>query len=227
MAPWILFWDIDGTLLSTARAGVRALEAAAREAYGVDVDLDALPTGGLTDGEIAAAIAADAGLEASDESVARFLDAYGRALPAALHTRQGTVLPSVREILEDLAGDERVVSLLLTGNTRPGAAAKLAHYGLDDLLGDGAFCPDARPRAEIARQALALARERVGDLDLDRAFVIGDTPHDIACADAIGVRTLAVATGTYDAAALERAGGWRVLEQLPPPQEFRRIVGIA
>ena len=28
-------------------------------------------------------------------------------------------------------------------------------------------------------------------------FVIGDTPHDIECANAIGARTIAVATGGY------------------------------
>jgi len=33
-------------------------------------------------------------------------------------------------------------------------------------------------------------------------LVIGDTPHDIACARHAGVKVLCVATGTYDRAAL-------------------------
>ena len=51
------------------------------------------------------------------------------------------------------------------------------------------------------------ARERrVPSAALQRAVVIGDTPHDIACAKAAGVRMLAVATGFYSVDELTAAG---------------------
>jgi phosphoglycolate phosphatase len=224
----VLLWDIDGTLLSTARAGIFALEAAAREVCGAELDLQDLPTAGLTDGEIAATIIERCGGEADAETVAAFLEAMGRLLPDHLPRRQGRVLDGVGELLADLHDDPGVVSLLLTGNTRAGAAAKLAHYGLDRWLGDGAFCTGPAPRADIARRALELAAERLGARpDPARTFVIGDTPADVACGRAIGARTIAVASGSYGVDDLREAGAWRALDRLPAPAEFRRLTGIA
>lgn len=223
----VLFWDIDGTLLSTARGGVFALEAAIAEMAGAPVELQTLPTAGLTDGQIARLVLEAAGAACDDEAVSRFLAIYEAALPEALGRRTGTVLPGVREVLEDLADDERVLSLLLTGNTRAGARAKLAHYGLDDLLVDGAFCVGAGPREEIAREAVQRAEGRLGVIpDPATTFVIGDTPHDIRCANAIGARTVAVATGGYSRAELEAHDAWMVLDTLPAPAVFRELLGL-
>ena len=55
-------------------------------------------------------------------------------------------------------------------------------------------------------------------------FVIGDTPHDIECANAIGARTIAVATGGYTVEELEAHRPWRVFNELPPPDEFLRLI---
>ena len=48
-----LFWDIDGTLLTTARAGIFALEDAALEVCDRELDLATMQTAGMTDAEIA------------------------------------------------------------------------------------------------------------------------------------------------------------------------------
>ena len=48
----VLFWDIDLTLLSTARAGIYAVEDAVREVLGIDADLQQLFTSGLTDFQV-------------------------------------------------------------------------------------------------------------------------------------------------------------------------------
>jgi phosphoglycolate phosphatase-like HAD superfamily hydrolase len=55
-------------------------------------------------------------------------------------------------------------------------------------------------------------------------YVIGDTPHDIACGKAIAARTIAVATGSYDADQLAAHEPWLVLERLPGPATFRRLL---
>ena len=49
-----LFWDIDGTLLTTGKAGVPAWEAAVREVTGKDFQLSSIRVPGLTDFQIAA-----------------------------------------------------------------------------------------------------------------------------------------------------------------------------
>ena len=223
----VLLWDIDGTLLTTARAGVFALSQAAVEVAGADPDIAALPTAGLTDAQVAACVLEAAGAPVDPETVQRFLRAYERALPERLAWREGRVLPGVREILEAMSARTDVLSLLLTGNTEAGAAAKLRHYGLDGYFAlGGGFCVDGGGRAEIARRALGVAADQLaGDVDLRRTFVIGDTGHDIAAGREIGARTVAVAF-TFTPDELREHDPWLVLDVLPAPEQFVASLGL-
>jgi phosphoglycolate phosphatase-like HAD superfamily hydrolase len=223
-----LFWDIDGTLLLTARAGVFALEEASAEVLGTRVDLSTMPTAGLTDFEIAQTICRAQGLEDPTVPVA-FLAAYERLLPNRLSWRKGRVLPNVRENLEALAGRDDVVNMLLTGNVAGGAEAKLRHYGLWKFFGaGGAFSTEGCDRPAIARRARELAAAHGGEVPPgERMVVIGDTPHDIRCGHAIGARTVAVATGPgYGLDALAACDPWAALEELPAPPELERLLGL-
>jgi phosphoglycolate phosphatase len=224
----VVCWDIDGTLLTTARAGVFALEEAAREVCGAEPDFAELRTSALTDAEVAAvAIETCTGGAAEASTVAAFLRAYERHLPERLPWRSGTVLPGVQEILEDLAARPEVACLLLTGNTAAGARAKLSHYGLDGYFAGGAFCGDGEDRDSIAGRARELASRHLnGGRADDRVFVVGDTPADVRCGLAIGARTIAVASGDYGEEELARAGAWLTLPRLPVPAEFARLLGL-
>jgi phosphoglycolate phosphatase len=243
----VLLWDIDGTLLTTGRAGIFAWEDAAEEVLGKKIDLAELNTSGLTDVEVAVRIVEtvlesenrESGVEkiqrtqlipprtspyeggdSKAEIVKRLLRSYEKHLPGSLPKKQGRVLPGVREILEDARKRTNVLIGLLTGNTRAGAQAKLSYYGLNDYFHFGAFSDDTTDRPSIARKALELARERAPGLTLDRVFVIGDTPHDIHCGQAIGARTIAVAFPPYTVEALAELQPWWVLEKLPEPGMF-------
>ena len=227
MSEHVLFWDIDLTLLSTARAGVIALEDAAREVLGADADYSDLRTAGLTDSEIAQMLIGDRGAGEAGDRVAAFLRSYEEHLPRRLPERQGKVLAGVVEILDDVRDRPGVHSLLLTGNTRAGADAKLRHYGLEQHFEKGAFCLDMDDRDAIARRALGIAEEVLGAApDPARTFVIGDTPHDIRCGKAIGVRTVAVASGVVPADELREHDPWLVWERLPDPEEFASALGL-
>ena len=223
-----LFWDIDGTLLLTARAGVFALEEASEEVLGKRVDLTTMQTAGLTDYEIAQAICRAQGVD--DPSVPmELLAAYERLLPERLHWRKGRVLPNVRENLDALAARDDVVNMLLTGNVPGGAEAKLRHYGLWEYFdAGGAFSTEGCDRPGIARRARELAAEHGGEVPPgDRMVVIGDTPHDVHCGQAIGARTVAVATGPgYELEALQACEPWAAMEELPPPPELERLLGL-
>jgi len=218
----VLFWDLDGTLLLTGRAGLYAFEEALEEVTGATSDLRELATPGLTDAGVAKLVLEHAGQPSDPDTVEAVLRAYERRLPDSLPRRQGRVLDGVREALEDLAGRDDVRSYLLTGNTPSGARAKLRHYDLDRFFrnGEGAFCIDHGSRVEIARRALPLAD------GAEAAYVIGDTPADVECGKAIGARTIAVASGWHSAEDLAAAEPWLVLERIPPPGEFRRLLGI-
>jgi phosphoglycolate phosphatase len=221
-----LFWDIDGTLLWTARAGVIALEQAAEEVMGEPVDLSTMTTAGLTDAEICLVITGG-----DAERAGRLLRRYAELLPDTLPLRQGHVLPNVRENLEALSARHDVVNMLLTGNVAEGAEAKLRHYGLWEFFAEtgGAFSVEGSDRPSIARQAALLAAEHAGaELPGDQLVVIGDTPHDVSCGKVIGARTVAVATGPgYSLAELEACEPSVALEALPEPAELTRVLHLA
>jgi phosphoglycolate phosphatase-like HAD superfamily hydrolase len=227
MSDVVLFWDIDLTLLSTARAGIFALEDAAREVLGADPDYSELHTAGLTDSQIARMLMDRHGVVETPELVGAFLRAYEAQLPRRLPERQGRVLDGVREILDDLSERPGVHSLLLTGNTRAGARAKLSHYELDGYFEDGAFCLDMDDRGEIASRALDVAAKVIGTPpEVDRTFVIGDTPHDISAGKSIGARTIAIASGVVSAEELKRHDPWLVWESLPAADRFAEVLSL-
>ena len=226
----VLFWDIDGTLLTTGRAGILAWEDACRDITGHTLDFQTLETDGLTDHQVAMRIMEQAGHPFSEVDLQRMVDVYERRLPERLHMRKGRVLEGVRESLDHLrANRQDVHSMLLTGNTEAGARAKLAHYGLAEFFDGGGFSVGSGPRSTIAAGALKAVRAKFPESRIEprHVFVIGDTPHDIACALSIGARAIAVASGVYPADDLRLRGAWRVLERVPPPDAFEALIGDA
>ncbi len=229
MSTTYLFWDIDGTLLDTARAGIFAWEEAIREVLGNEPAMADMKTAGLTDAEIALEVAAAHGHDNDPRRAGELLRSYTEHLPERLGWRQGRVLPNVRENLEALAQRDDVITMLLTGNVAAGAQAKLRHYGLWDFFGaGGGFSVEGADRPSIARQARELAAEHGGEAPSgEQMVVIGDTPHDISCGKAIGARTLAVATGPgYALDELRACEPWAALTELPAPAELTKLLGL-
>ena len=134
-------------------------------------------------------------------------------------------MPGVRALLDEVNGREPFHLALLTGNFEPAAHIKLAHFGIANFFEWGGFGEESRDREELARVAARRARERnVPQIARERAIVIGDTPHDVACAHAIGARCLAVATGNYSVDALAAADADIVLEDLSNTQRVLEAV---
>ncbi len=209
----LLLFDIDGTLVVGATDAHRdALHQALREVHGVDAAAvrRQFSPAGRTDGEIARLILLDAGISAqriddcSLDVRERCCEAYARLCPSDLSS---AVVPGMRELVASLAARDGVRLALVTGNYEPVARLKLARAGLGKYFesGHGAFGSDSEDRAALP----AIARRRAGVVGKpyprSQTVVIGDTPRDIACARADGVRVVAVATGPYDASALEGA----------------------
>ena len=214
-----VLWDIDGTLIRTSGAGLRAWEQAIAEVLGRSDGLTGIDTSGVTDAEIAVAACRAAGVE-EDGTVSRLLAALEGLVHGELSARDGRVLPNVRENLEALSARDDVVNMLLTGNLASTGRLKLELFDLWRFFGaGGAFSVEGIDRAGIARRARDLAEQHAGrQLAGEQMVVIGDTPHDTACGKAIGARTVAVATGrVYTLAELQRARPWRAFATLPDP----------
>jgi phosphoglycolate phosphatase-like HAD superfamily hydrolase len=194
----LLLWDIDGTLITTGRAGEKALKRAAAESFGDDGDLDGIEIAGRTDSGIVRQILAKHQRPITHESVAEFLEVYLRLLPPELPRGNGHVMPGVLELLKRAQAKPEAALGLLTGNIKRGADLKLRHYGLWEFFAFGAFADDHHDRNQLGEYARTRAHEFTGiDFTASQIDVIGDTPHDIACGKAIGARTIAVATGSF------------------------------
>lgn len=215
MRPTVLLFDIDGTLVLTGGAGARAMTRAFEDLFAVPDAFRAIPMPGRTDPVILADAAARHGVP--PDALARFRDAYITHLATELHRpgpRKG-VMPGVRPLLDALAARDDVFLALLTGNYEPAARIKLEYFDLWRYFSCGAYGEDAPDRNGLVAQALARVRACGGpDVAAEMVVVIGDTPLDVACAAASGARSIAVATGGYDADALRASGADAVFEDL-------------
>lgn len=197
----LVLFDVDGTLIDSAGAGREAIEGALHEVYGTAGPIDDTPFDGLTDPWIVRTLLEAEGLDRT--TIENGLDAlwasYLRRLADSLGARADRlrVLEGVATLLDALAR-ERVAVGLLTGNIEAGAARKLAACGLGDRFAFGAFGSDAEDRDALPTIALARAAAAVGRrFAPEGVWVVGDTPRDVGCARAGGVRALAVASGRY------------------------------
>ncbi len=204
-----MFFDVDGTLISSDGAGRAALSAALVSVFGTAGRLDGYHFHGKTDSQIVLELMTGTGLarEFVQGQLPSVWPVYLAALERELEQRRGAgrvgPLPGVVRLLEALEARRDVALGLLTGNIEEGARLKLAAAGLRTVFAVGGYGSDAEERVEIARIAVERGRRRHGD---GVVVVVGDTPADVTCARAVGGRSLAVATGRHGVAELEAAG---------------------
>jgi len=207
--PLLLLWDIDGTLLQRASVEhAAAMRRALIDVHGsLELDGRVVEAAGRTDAAIARDLLVAAGhapeaIDArADDVIAACCALYDDLCPADLSAR---VAPGVAGVLPRLAERPDAFRFsLVTGNFERIARLKLARAGIGEWFpeGQGAFGSDAEDRELLP----PIARARAGDWPRERTVVIGDTPRDIACARADGLRVIAVATGPFPAEALADA----------------------
>ncbi|HOX42714.1 MAG TPA: haloacid dehalogenase-like hydrolase [Myxococcota bacterium] len=211
-------FDIDGTLMLSGGAGLRALERAFLELYDLPDAMRGVECDGMTDPAIVRKVLQPRGLD-TDTNIGRTLEAYLAHLDRTLaEVRDGVrVLPGVRDCLRFLAARPEVCLGLATGNVEPGARLKLEAVGLLPHFPFGGFGSDAEPRAELVKLAMLRGRLRTRQ-PAAPAVVLGDTPRDVLAAHAAGALAVGVAAAGYPAAALVQAGADLVLDSLALPE---------
>ena len=219
----LILFDIDGTILLTDGAGRRAIERALLDLEGTAGPITDHRFDGKTDPQIVRELLALAGHPAagSDARVRAVCEYYVRCLEDELAkpTQATRVMVGVRALLdalEEVEAEGRALVGLLTGNVETGAALKLQSAGIaPSRFRVGAYGSDAAHRPELPAIAQRRAAERVGrQIAGSDVVIIGDTPDDVRCGRPIGARTVAVATGGYDVAALTAAGATHVFADL-------------
>ncbi len=212
----LVLFDIDGTLISTGGAGMTAFERTFALEFGVRNAAREINFAGRTDTGILQDFFRNHAVEPSEENFQRFFHTYVHWLDYQLQTVSGRILPGVINLLRELKCLARRPALgLLTGNLRLGAQIKLRHFNLWDHFEIGAFGCEHSDRNEIAKIALKRGRKSIHRrMKGEEILVIGDTTRDIDCANAIGARCLAVATGGDSLAELRRHNPTRAVRDL-------------
>lgn len=213
----VVLFDIDGTLITSGGAGLRALSRACQAEFGLADALEHVSTAGRLDPLIVGDALSAAGHRVpSAQEFEAFVRSYCGFLREELETTtRKAVLPGITGLLDRLMTTGDVGVGLLTGNFSVSAGIKLQHFGLHRYFGWGAFGEDGPSRSHLVPVALARAsRHGWRPTQPDHVLVIGDTPHDVTCAHAHGAVALAVATGTFDRSALTATGAEIVVDDL-------------
>lgn len=224
----LLYWDIDGTLLNTGRAGMYAIEEVFHTMQGPDVPVPHIAAGGRTDNYICQQLLYKAtGVMPTDDEVNTFCRSYEQKLLKWLKLKkeESVIFDKVRDILAFFDGKQEYTQLLLTGNSVYGAQMKLDFFELSQYFDfdHSGFACQFYYRNDLARHAYDIAKEKWGSA-IDEVYVIGDTPYDIQCGKAIGAKTISVATGHYSYEELGTYTPWKQIKALPEPEEFLKLL---
>jgi len=224
----LVLFDIDGTILWSDGAGRRAMTEALTTVFG-----GAGPTDYRYDGKTDPQIVRDL-MRASghtDETIDQRIDPLMQRYLGGLERElaggtRAHVFDGVRELLDVLEARKDIILGLLTGNIREGAAIKLSAAGIDvDRFKVCACGSDHHARGELPALAQRRAREDLGlEIPGDHIFVIGDTPADITCGQAIGARAIAVATGRYTPEELARHHPFALFSSLADTEAVMRVI---
>ncbi|MBS0187636.1 MAG: haloacid dehalogenase-like hydrolase [Planctomycetes bacterium] len=225
----LALFDIDGTLLSTDGAGMRAIEAAGRELFGPACHAHGVSFAGRLDPLIMRDMLANAGLAPTPDRLRAFRAAYERHMHETFREKfHGRVMPGVQSLLEQL---DRVPGLtlgLLTGNFEPTGLLKVRSCGIDTARFHVSAWGDDSPhdppeRKHLPPVAVQRYRQKNGR-DPRKVFIIGDTPHDVSCAKAHGHVAIAVATGKFSRAELLACGADHAFEDFSDSRAVLRCI---
>jgi phosphoglycolate phosphatase-like HAD superfamily hydrolase len=223
--PALLLWDIDGTILSSSGSGLRAIRLGLLNHFKINDLVEYIDFSGRTDRWIMRQIFARHNIPATEENFKGFIEAYLKVLPEQIASSKITVFPGVKKLLHEGTIRSQTYQGLLTGNLQRGAEIKLSQQDLWKYFKLGAFCDDSEIRNNLGPYAMMRAMEHFQiAFKPEEVWIIGDTPHDIECAKAVGAHVIAVATGRHEVAELQEHKPTATLPDLSNSEHFWEII---
>ncbi len=228
MSKTLLLFDIDGTLLKTSGAGMRAMNWSIRQVFGQTFSLDGIQVSGHLDPLIFAEVVAMNELEDGHAKHDQFREQYLAKLEEELAVSRHDVyaLDGIHDTLAHLRRREDVVLGMLTGNYTQAVPIKLKAVGIDRWwFKVTAFGDEGPSRADLVAVAMEKYAAFTGHpAKRERVIVIGDTPRDVACAHAHGCIAFAVATGRFSVEQLQEAGADVTVADLSDPSPLFELI---
>jgi len=214
--PALVLFDIDGTLITSGGAGARSWSYAFEQLHGIPADIGSHTEAGETDPIVARKTFEGAlGREPTEPELAAIFALYLRRLSEEVATSEGyRVLDGAAERLESLS-DAGFMLGIVSGAMEGAARVKLSRARLDRYFLFGGYGTDSADRTKLTTAAIARASMlHHHPLNPAHVFVVGDTPLDVAAAQAAGTVSVAVASGSYSVGELTAAGADHVLPTL-------------
>lgn len=200
-----VLFDIDGTLLDTHGFGREAFIRGLAHVTGERDELAYVSFAGNTDRNVLNQVMAQRKLHLAEKDIRRIFDRVAEELRELLREHPSKEIAGARDFLEHLAAEGTALGLV-TGNIRACAYLKLGSVGFDRFFGFGGFGDEHAERTNIARSALAAAKEVGIDIEKGGICLVGDTPFDVAAGLAVGIPVIGVATGKYGEEDLRSSG---------------------
>jgi phosphoglycolate phosphatase-like HAD superfamily hydrolase len=223
--PQAILFDVDGLLITTGGAGARSWRWAFDHLYGVPADIGSFSEGGMTDPVVGRlTFKGVIGREPSPAELLTVMSHYLMRLPEEVKLSRGyRVLDGVDDLLPRLCTAGHLLGIT-TGAVEAAAHIKLARANLNRFFLFGGYGSDSADRGGLTRRAIERGEAILGHkVDPQRVLVVGDTPHDIAAAHAVGALGVGVASGHFSKDDLRDAGADYVLgslvEELPGLEE--------
>ena len=202
-APAFLF-DLDGTLIDSVYQHVIAWRAALSR---LDIDLSVWRIHrriGMSGGLFVSALLRETGRTLSEADIALLQDVHRQEYLAQADTVRP--LPGAADLLAALT-ERKVAWAIATSSYRATAQHALAMLGLpeDAPMVTRDLVRHAKPDPDLFLAAAALL-----GVELQHAFVVGDSVWDLLAARRAGGIGIGLMSGGYGREELERAGAYRV-----------------
>lgn len=223
--PWVILFDIDGTLLTVNRSFNRLLLRELLDELEINYpDMEKDPFSGRTDHDIFTSFLVNHDFDSS--LYKKFKTIYLQKLEERLNHKNVKRHDFAEEAINYFSGNGFIRGLL-TGNYPSAAKLKLNAANIKHNFEFGAFGEFDRDRNRLPILAIKQIREIIGyKPDPAKFIVIGDTPRDIMCAQSAEMKCIAVTTGKFSREELELHKPDLIIDNLANPEQwFSKLIG--
>jgi len=217
--PWVILFDIDGTLLTVKRTFNRPLIRSILTDLAISYpDMENEGFSGRTDHDILSSFLVNHGY---DEALyAKVKHLYLERTDLEMNSSHVIRHSHVDEALS-FFDDMGACIGLLTGNYPRAAKAKLNVANIDFDFKFGAYGEFDVDRNQLPLIAIEEVKKKLSiEPDPQKFIIIGDTPRDIECANFAGMKSIAVTTGKFDEIELKKHNPGLVISDLSQPEKW-------
>ena len=221
--PWVILFDIDGTLLTVDKKFNRPLIRRILNDLNINYpDMEKEGFSGRTDHDILTSFLVHHDF---DEKLYQNLKSeYLKRTDEEMFSEHIIRHKYIDESISFF--DEAGAYIgLLTGNFPSAAKAKLRVANIDYDFKFGAYGEFDTDRNQLPLIALRKVKQKLGiEPNPEKFVIIGDTPRDIECAKYAGMKCVAVTTGRFTKEELETYEPDLIISDLSNPEEWFKTI---